>query len=277
MEKEELQLGSKQDHSFCFNLDSNNPDEEVYCFGVFDGHGHSCVIDIIRGMDLPQHFSTEDPATSIQSEIQRLTQSYPNKFLVGSSGSTLVYAKVTRNILSGVITILIGWVGDSSAYVFLDDEFVYENQIHHCSNKEELQLQQSKGLIKKVEKSLHGFKIISPEEIKHLASDYAIFANGTKLAMTRSLGHGTDVPKNQQTHTITASINQRIRIVTCSDGISDMLDTRFHMTQLKTCSASELVRFAEESWKKEWKYYSTTTKFPDDNWDDSSCAVWEQK
>jgi serine/threonine protein phosphatase PrpC len=138
-------------------------------------------------------------------------------------------------------------------------------------------MQQSKGIIRNVQKSQQGFKLVAPDEIKHLPSNYAIFESGTRLAMTRSLGHGTDVPKEQQTHTITASINQRIRIVTCSDGISDMIDTRFHMTELKTYTATQLVKFAEVSWKKEWKYYSTTTKFPDDNWDDSSCVVWEQK
>jgi serine/threonine protein phosphatase PrpC len=134
MQQDQLQLGNNQDHTFSFPLFTDNFDEEIDCFGVFDGHGNSCVIDIIRGMDLEQHFSSEDPAESVQREIQRLTQRHPNKFLVSSSGSTLVYAKVIRNIKTGVVTIHLGWVGDSSVYVFIDDELVYENPIHHCSN-----------------------------------------------------------------------------------------------------------------------------------------------
>jgi hypothetical protein len=113
------QLGSKQDYVASVTLD-----EDCHIIAAFDGHGQDYAIESIRTLDLAHHFSQENPSLSIQKEINAQTI-LPYARL--RSGSTMTYSKVSRNRDTNEVTIGVHWVGDSPAWVFVNDQLVWDN------------------------------------------------------------------------------------------------------------------------------------------------------
>ena len=262
------QLGSKQDYVASVTLD-----EDCHIIAAFDGHGQDYAIESIRTMDLAHHFSQENPSLSIQKEINAQTI-LPYARL--RSGSTMTYSKVSRNRDTNEVTIGVHWVGDSPAWVFVNDQLVWDNteRLHKICNPNEAEI--VKGYVNSILPSNSGFKLISPEEIASHKGSYCQFDRGVKLAMSRSLGHDNVTPILTESHTIQACNKDKVRVVVASDGLGDMLDAAKipeDLEMLKTANAEQLVEYVEARWKKEWNYHGTRVSFPPRDYDDTSCAI----
>ena len=264
------QLGSKQDYVASVTLD-----EDCHIIAAFDGHGQDYAIESIRTLDLAHHFSQENPSLSIQKEINAQTI-LPYARL--RSGSTMTYSKVSRNRETNEVTIDVHWVGDSPAWVFLNDQLVWDNtnRLHKICNPNEADI--VKGYIITNITSNSGFKLISPEEIASHKGTYCVFDRGVKLAMSRSLGHDNVTPILTESHTIQASSTDKVRVIVASDGLGDMLDAAKipeDLEMLKTANVEQLVEYVEKRWKQEWNYHGTRVSFPPRDYDDTSCAILE--
>jgi len=262
------QLGSKQDYVASVTLD-----EDCHIIAAFDGHGQDYAIESIRTMDLAHHFSQENPSLSIQKEINAQTI-LPYARL--RSGSTMTYSKVSRNRDTNEVTIGVHWVGDSPAWVFVNDQLVWDNteRLHKICNPNEAEI--VKGYVNSILPSNSGFKLISSEEIASHKGSYCQFDRGVKLAMSRSLGHDNVTPILTESHTIQACNTDKVRVVVASDGLGDMLDAAKipeDLEMLKTANAEQLVEYVEARWKKEWNYHGTRVSFPPRDYDDTSCAI----
>jgi len=294
------QLCSKQDIVATFTLDEKDPNESSDVILVMDGHGPDVAVDVLKNItNLPEHFKKDDPAESLQqvidievdkkkkeSDLLRYTSgtSYRN-FLkskitdkdVRSSGATLSFAKIKRNLVSKSVKISLEWLGDSPIIVFINGGLVFESEIHHASNKTEIKRLQDKGVFKKIEICDCGFNVINHDTIESNPGDYVVFTNNTQLAVTRSLGHERISGIETQKQIIECSTEDDVKVLIFSDGVGDMMSKSDDLEKLKLYSASEIVDLAETRWKQVWNYGKGKTKFPANGYDDCCCAMWWQK
>ena len=307
METSVHQLCSKQDVVVCLTIDEKEgvPMEAgslpIDVVSVMDGHGKNLVPDIVKCLDFEHHFKQRITPESMQEAIiakcyemkaesdkrpwkpsemtyKEYSEKSVSKNTIIRSGTTYSAAYMHRNEATGVLKIVLEWVGDSPIFVFVNGEKVFEAVTHHTNNQHDLDLMQVKGFIDGVEKTNIGFEVIGPDTIVSNPSNYAIVkADGTQLACTRSLGHNGHMCIEADTAIIEAKMTDEVKVIVMSDGVGDMLHMQSDMEKLKTYSSQELVDLAETRWKQTWKYNETTTKFPANGYDDCSAAVWWQK
>ena len=294
------QLCSKQDIVAAFSIDEEDDNEAMDVILAMDGHGHNVAVDVLKNIqDLPEHFRKADPAESLQQVIdveveKKKAESDALKYVSGtsyrdymkskiadkdirSSGATLSFAKIKRNVLTKHVKILLEWLGDSPIIVFINGELVFESEIHHTSNQSEIKRLQDKGVLKCVEKGGGGFTLLNENTIVSTPGEYVVFNNNTQLAVTRSIGHERITGIETQKHTIECSTEDDVKILIYSDGVGDMLYMDTDLEKLQHYSASELVDLAKTRWQQVWNYGSKTTKFSSNGYDDCCCAMWWQK
>jgi serine/threonine protein phosphatase PrpC len=307
METSVKQLCSKQDVVVCLTIDEKEGvpmeagDLSVDVISVLDGHGKNLVPDIVRELDFEHHFKQRITPESMQEAIiskcnekkaesdkqtwkpsemsyKEYASTRVSRDTINRSGTTYSAAYMHRNELSGIMKIVLEWVGDSPIFVFVNGEKVFEAVTHHANNQHDIDLMKAKGFIRGVEKSIFGFKVIADDTIVSDPGNYAIIkADNSQLACTRSLGHNGNMCIEAETATIIAKMTDEVKVIVMSDGVGDMLCMQTDMEKLKTYSAQELVDLAETRWKQTWKYNGTTTMFSANGYDDCSVAVWWQK
>lgn len=302
------QLCSQQDAVVCLTIDGKEgvPQEAgdlpIDILSVMDGHGKDIVPNIVKGLDFEYHFKQRNTANSMQEAIiskcnemkaesdkkswnpsEMSYKEYAAKRVSREtlirSGTTYSAAYMQRNETTGVLKVVLEWVGDSPIFVFVNGEKVFEAITHHANNEQELALMKAKGFITGIEKSDVGFKVISHDTIVNEPGKYAILkgGNGSQLACTRSLGHNGITCTEAETATIIAKMTDEVKVIVMSDGVGDMLHMQTDMEKLKTYSAEELVDLAETRWKQTWNYHGSKTQFSENGYDDCSAAVWWQK
>jgi serine/threonine protein phosphatase PrpC len=277
-------------------------DLPIEVISVWDGHGHNIVTETIREFNLYEHFNKINPAESMQKtideqiiikkesieKIKYVTGTSYKKYLktkiteqnISSSGSTLSFAKIYRNIETKQMTIIAEWLGDSPIIVFINNELVFVSEIHNAFNEKEIERLKTKKVLSGIEDSIYGFKLIDEERIINRPSKYILFNTGNQLACTRSLGHNRITGIETQKHIIECSTDDEVKILIFSDGVGDMLLMDIDIEKLKIYSAEELVNLAEKRWKQTWFYGKTgdiKTSFELNGYDDCSCVVWCQK
>jgi len=295
----ERQINSKQDITAVFTLENEffrqEGVEPVDVIVVMDGHGDNLVPNIIRELNLHEHFAMADPADSLQSAIDREIIVKKEKFenekytletnefykrqitstKINMSGATLSFVKIYRNLTTKNMKIIAEWLGDSPIIVFINDEIVFQSEIHNAFKETEVKRLLNMGVIKGVKNTDLGFKILSENEIINDPGRYIVFNTDDKLAVTRSLGHRRITGVNTEKKIIECSTDDDVKVLVFSDGVGDILNLEIDIEKLKTYSSEEIVKFAEQRWKKEWLYEGEKFRF--DTFDDCCCALWMQK
>jgi len=297
----ERQLHSKQDITAVFTLENEffrqEGVEPVDVIVVMDGHGDNLVTNIIRELNLQEHFAMADPAESIQTAIDKeiivkkknfdnekpvrglgfnayyATRITPAK--VKMSGSTLSFVKIYRNLTTKNMKIIAEWLGDSPIIIFINGEMVFKSENHDGFKETEVKRLLNMGVIKGVKDTNLGFKVVSEHEIVYNPGKYIVFNTDDKLAITRSLGHGRITGINTEKKFIECSTDDDVKVLVFSDGVGDVLNLDIDMEKVKTYSSEEIVQFAEKRWKQEWLYEGEKQRI--ENFDDCCCALWMQK
>lgn len=307
-ENAERQLGSHQDIAAILSIEEEEGqikeygDQPIDIIAVWDGHGPNLVIDIIKSLNIEEHFSTLNPTESFQKSIdfeanQKKEESNKMKYrsdisfrkqnknkitdkVIYTSGSTMSFAKIYRNTHTNKIKIVAEWLGDSPILIFINNELIFKSEVHNPSNELELQRLQEKGILYEIKNAVHGFAVANEDTIEKEPGKYIVFHNkhtDVSFAITRSLGHNRITDIDTQKKIIECSTNDEVKIIIFSDGVGDILNLDIDLEKLKTYSAEEIVEFAENRWKQIWNYNNKKITFPYYDIDDCCCAIWWQK
>jgi serine/threonine protein phosphatase PrpC len=237
-----------------------------------DGHGKiQCpFMSIIKNIqNYEELLSHTEPIQYIKEKINVLTYKCDI-----NSGMTFILVKIYEN------KIITYSIGDSSVFIFINDNLIYNNIHHNAHNINEINRLKYRAFFEKSKKP----NIISKNEICMIDSNYIKFKFGNfKLAVTQSLGHHNSTGIFPEKFETEYSNDDKIRIVVGSDGYFDMhcINDEDDMNDLKILSTSELVSKAESRWKQTWKYVDKNepdkinlTTFPD--YDDISILVLQK-
>jgi len=168
-------------------------------------------------------------------------------------------------------------LGDSSAFVFLDDKLAYTNP-HHTA--------QLLGEVDRLRKDLpytnitveptQRLGVIKPDMIQMVPSTYTRFRKDgmlTRMAPTRALGHGGITGYRTERRTIEYVSNQKLHVVVCSDGVADMMvqsyetncgigsDERDAMVKadldfIAGNGGTVIANWARDRWSQEWTTFT---------------------
>ena len=302
--KKVIQLCKKQDDAY----EGTHYDPitcEKYQYGIImDGHGYDYTVAVIRDIlnqSMEVILNSENPHLEIQSRIEekykdRMRNLQENiyfketkediEYSMHSGGSTLLLCKLYENRIE------IFSVGDSEAYVYINDTLVYHNPVHNWDNLREQDrlLARTDVYIRPVFSNIT--RIISPTKTgftKSTCIEYVDTITGdllTKLVPTQALGHDSITQFLPERFTIPIQDNDKIKIVLASDGLWDVFCPEHpeDHARLLELDAYELANIAESRWKQEWDVaidisepdilYDTKSKYSENNYDDVSVITF---
>lgn len=266
---------------------------ETYHYGIIiDGHGSNETVRKIRNIideSIDDILVSDSPHIIIQSQLDEMYQQdceslennifYKNHMQNSafSGGSTFLLSKLYENRVE------VFSIGDSEAYVMINNAVVYHNPVHKWSNESEKTRLLARTDVC-ITPTMQSFpRIISPERLAFAKSITVEYTNGnviTKLAPTQSLGHNSITQFAPEKMTIPFEPTNSVKIVLASDGLWDVFvphhpdDAR----RLMGMHGEELADLAESRWKQEWevavdiadpdKLYKEKSSFPENNYDD---------
>ena len=260
---------------------------------VCDGHGTDKYINWLRtAIEWNMLVSEPDPVRRLcalyeKSAIYTKTHEYL------SSGSTFSMARILETPKTGECLVECINVGDSSTMIFINDTLAYVNRGHTMQNPDEVSRLQSCSQIRYDVINRQTPKVLSENEItlvpsksvrfiKKIESDIKIVS----LVPTQSLGHLGITGIKAEKHTYHCYPTDKIRVLVCSDGVTDMLcmENETDLKLLCSLSAKEIGEMITSRWLQKWKYIDLRTKkcvgetaFQDGERDDISLAIWERK
>jgi serine/threonine protein phosphatase PrpC len=304
--KKVIQLCKKQDDAY-EGIHINPLTGEKYQYGIIiDGHGYDYTVAVIRDIleeEMKVILNSENPHLEIQSRIEekykhRMTNLQENiysretkqdiEYSMYSSGTTFLLCKLYENRIE------IFSIGDSEAYVYINDNLAYHNPVHNWDNKDERDrlLARPDIHIRPVFSSVP--RIISPTKAgftKSTCIEYIDAITGnllTKLVPTQSLGHNSITQFLPERFTIPIQESDKIKIVLASDGLWDVFCPEHpddHSTLLEL-DANELANLAESRWIQEWEVaidisepdvvYDTKSKYPENSYDDVAVITFSR-
>jgi serine/threonine protein phosphatase PrpC len=260
---------------------------------VFDGHGDNFFINQIRKIDLPSHFIKENPAESIQTAVDELQRKLNISYEIAcKSGATMSFVTIKKNSTKGIYRIHCSWLGDSPIFLYKNGECFFKSRSHRSINKDEIERLRKMNIlsVKHETVSLPNFDIIDKNTAKQVKTNYVCLRGNYCMEFTRSLGHKRIIGIDPETHSFDFALDDSIRIVLCTDGITDMLNTDTISEDrelLKTASASKILEYAIERWNKEWiihildektgEYKEYIDRFDNNEIDDCACITWESQ
>lgn len=258
---------------------------------VFDGHGDNFFIDQIRNIDLPSHFLKENPSEAIQITVDGLQRKLNISYEIACrSGTTISFVTIMKNITKKIYRIQCCWLGDSPIFLYKNGELFFKSRSHRDINHGEMERLRKMNIlsVKHEIVSLPNFDIIDKNTLIEVKKNYICLRGNYCLEFTRALGHKRIIGIEPEIHSFDISLDDSIRIVLCTDGITDMLNTdtiEEDREVLKTGSANELIERAVERWKKEWiiknwdkhigEYKESIERFDENEMDDCACIIWE--
>jgi serine/threonine protein phosphatase PrpC len=257
----------------------------------FDGHGDlsKTFMTFIRNLPFEEIIHQECLATYIQNLIVL------NPELSINAGSTLVYAKIYKN------KIIISSVGDSTAFVYINNELIYVTPEHTLDNEsEQTRLNEMKinssNKFNYIKQPSESFQLVSETLIKNIKTVYNTFmrineithlTDITSIAMTQSLGHHNLTGCVPTKEIIYFTEEDKVDIIIGSDGAWDIIDPEIIPSDnelLLFSSAEEIALEAEKRWKQDWNFMYDeeqeqiiVTNFESKFWDDISVGVWRKK
>jgi serine/threonine protein phosphatase PrpC len=291
----------KKDQDFMQNGKSGNMTWIVAC----DGHGHDEFIDWIRdSVDWKPIMDSVDPVNTLL-ELYLKSPIYRQSRVALESGATLSMVRILEMRETGECLIETINIGDSSTMIFVDDQLMYINEGHTYQNTEEIErlrkMEVSKSIQHKIEQKKTP-KVLSESEItmsttytveyqckmprirgeiNYDSQTYRIF-----LTPTQSLGHLGITGFKPDKHLEHCYMGEKIRVIVCTDGVTDMLamDYLFDMKALASLSARQIGKMASMRWRQKWKMVHPKTRevireniaFLEGEQDDISIAIWDR-
>jgi serine/threonine protein phosphatase PrpC len=270
---------------------------ETYHYGIIiDGHGSNKTVRKIRNIideNIDDILVSDSPHIIIQSKLDEMYQQdlvycesldnnifFKNlEYAIFSGGSTFLLSKLYENRVE------VFSIGDSKAYVMINNEIAYHNLLHVWNNESEKTrlLARTDVCATPIMQSFP--HIISPERMafeKSVAVEYTN-ANGnsiTRLVPTQSLGHNSITQFAPEKMTIPFDPTDAVKIVLASDGLWDVFVPHHpdDAMRLMEMNGEELADLAESRWKQEWEVavdithpdnlYQEKSTFPENSYDD---------
>jgi serine/threonine protein phosphatase PrpC len=274
---------------------------ETYHYGIItDGHGSNETVRKIRSIieeNIDVILNSVTPHLEIQS---RLDEIHKGQMEYAESLHESIFYKNTKSHMlnsaySGGSTFLLSKlysnrievfsIGDSEAYIMINNQVVYHNPLHIWSNESEKARLQSRTDIKvrPIYQSIP--HIISPTRTgfeKSACLEYTDESQdiSMKLAPTQSLGHNGITQFAPEKMTIPLEPTDAVKIVLASDGLWDVFvpDHPDDSRRLMEMDGEELADLAESRWKQEWEVavdyanpdvlYEKTSCYPENSYDD---------
>lgn len=245
---------------------------------VFDGHG-----DINKKfMKTIKELPINDIIREAECPAKAIHKLLLDKYFPVNAGTTFICAKIFSD------NVKITSVGDSTAYLYVNNKLTYKTTEHLITNpaeKERLNSQSIKHIVKK-DMNCH---ILSPTSIEMDAQNFykIIFIkdhNECCISMTQSIGHHGITGIEPETSVIYYNPEDKIDLIIATDGLWDVFNPETieqDCTMILNSSASEIVNEAEKRWKQPWDLHSDGIvypgqTFPLSNYDDVSVGVWHR-
>lgn len=295
-----IQLCSAQDAAY----EGRAIDEqtgETYHYGIItDGHGSNDTarkIRIIIDENIDVILNSANPHLEIQSRLDAI---YKEQMEYAESLQESIFYKNTKSHMqnsaySGGSTFLLSKlydnrvevfsIGDSEAYVMINNDVVYHNPLHEWSNESEKARLLARTDIKVRPIYQSTPHIISPTRAGFTKSVCLEYIDETrdismKLAPTQSLGHNAITQFAPEKMTIPFEPNDSVKIVLASDGLWDVFVPHHpdDIVCLREMDGEQLADLAESRWKQEWEVavdyenpdvlYEETSRYPENSYDD---------
>jgi len=295
-----IQLCSAQDTAY----EGRAIDEqtgEIYYYGIItDGHGSNDTVRKIRNIideNIDVILNSATPHLEIQSRLDDIHKGqmeyaeslYESIFYENtkrhmqnssySGGSTFLLSKLYENRVE------VFSIGDSEAYVMINNAVVYHNPLHEWNNDSEKTrlLARTDIKVRTIYQSIP--HIISPTRMgfdKSVCLEYIDESRdiSMKLVPTQSLGHNAITQFAPEKMTIPLDPADAVKIVLASDGLWDVFVPHHQddAMRLMEMNGEELADLAESRWKQEWevavdiahpdKLYQEKSTFPENSYDD---------
>ncbi len=239
-----------------------------YYIGVFDGHGTSECIEILRKLDYS--VIANDPLRIIDHTSSWLY----------NSGSTMNFTTIQ---VEDEIIVTNYNAGDSECIVFVNGKLVFESVSHTLTKPGERQ--RLAPLLRDVRPVTGAWSPIplSDRRMTVHRSDISNFKTGESIVPTMALGHNNMTGFDPDIVTMRFKLTDHVRIVSGSDGFWGMIVKTLDEVKLKTFTLEQLIDFAEKRWRQEWEYAADIKK-PDNielthfpGYDDIAVCIWENK
>lgn len=295
-----IQLCSAQDAAY----EGRAIDEqtgETYHYGIItDGHGSNDTVRKIRIIideNIDVILNSANPHLEIQSRLDAI---HKEQMEYAESLQESIFYKNTKSHMqnsaySGGSTFLLSKlydnrvevfsIGDSEAYVMINNDVVYHNPLHEWSNESEKARLLARTDIKVRPIYQSTPHIISPTRAGFTKSVCLEYIDETrdismKLAPTQSLGHNAITQFAPEKMTIPFEPNDSVKIVLASDGLWDVFVPHHpdDIVCLREMDGEQLADLAESRWKQEWEVavdyenpdvlYEETSRYPENSYDD---------
>jgi len=254
---------------------------------VCDGHGSDFCINIIRGLDWDDIMDKPNSFDVLLNQIRFKYQGAWNSQKI-FSGSMLTMVKIYVDRIETLS------VGDSRILIYKNGKLTYKNTPHNRKNPSEMERLKDRIRMKYKKTGAPIPHIVSANELRGFYGEYIEFENGTEIASTQSLGHDDITGYSPEIHTEYFSEDEHIRVISCTDGFSDMIlidgelcendeDLEDERIDLVTMGLDDLLEKVETRWKKTWTYYWSVknrerfmlTSYQDGGYDDIGLSVYD--
>jgi serine/threonine protein phosphatase PrpC len=252
----------------CQDLAVHGKYNKGYYIGVFDGHGTSECIEILRRLDYS--IIANDPLRIIDHTSSWLY----------NSGSTMNFTTIQKE---DEIIVTNYNAGDSECIIFVNGKLVFESVSHTLTKPGERQ--RLAPLLKEVRPVTGAWSPIplSARRMTVHRSDISNFKTGESIVPTMALGHNNMTGFDPDIVTMRFKLTDNVRIISGSDGFWGMVVKSLDEDKLKTFTLEQLIDFAEKRWRQEWEYAADInkpdsieiTRFP--GYDDIAVCIWENK
>jgi serine/threonine protein phosphatase PrpC len=175
------------------------------------------------------------------------------------------------------------WIGDSSIWIYENNNRVFENKTHNYNNPEEMNRMTVEHKNVPILDS-DDIKKINDNTLLKVSVKYFQFSFRDKIAMTHSLGHegitGNFISHNRYNK----KPGKHYKIIASSDGFTDMVDPLISPADKRFIennehSAEDYTKYAEKMWKKKWDfqvpgYAKIKQSFLKDDYDDIAVELF---
>lgn len=259
-------FGKSEEYAWGVVLDCHGPRKNNYFKSIGERQNWDSIMREVR------------PDLTLIESLKR-DEPDPNK---NTSGATMSMFKV----FSGRIETMN--IGDSRTAIYKNGKLVYINTPHNRKNPLEVERLAAKNM-RYVPSNYPTPYMIEAKKMRFKETEYCIFEDGTRLAMSQSLGHNHITGYDAEIHTESFEEGDVMRVVSGSDGLFDMIlteedgeneeDIQQDLLDMTTMGVEDLLNKVEVRWKQLWHLYDGSSQgcisqFTPDMYDDISAIIW---
>ena len=238
------QLCKGQDATFYGHAVDDETGEEFDWSMCCDGHGTNSCIDAIRSIPpktMNKMIASREPVQQFAQYLLRTRSVSPGE----QSGSTMCLVKCFSNRIVCINC------GDSQTTVYKNGERVHITKVHNWSNADErTRVSNMRGRFTKS----NSFELVTDQHMRQSYCEYANFICGLIISCTQALGHNSASGYEPDVVVIPYNSTDRLRVVSGSDGIWDMvIENNVDDTNaLRDLSCEQILDRYVNRWTQEW-------------------------